>query len=62
LSLSKKFNITEHKNLEFRSEWINATNSVLLQAPTHSVSSASNGLITSSTLPRNIQFGLKFNF
>ena len=62
LSLSKKFNITEHKNLEFRSEWINATNSVLLQAPTHSVSSASNGLITASTLPRNIQFGLKFNF
>jgi hypothetical protein len=62
LSVSKKFQIREKQNLEFRSEWINATNSVLLQAPTHSVSSASNGLVTSSTLSRNIQFGLKLNF
>jgi len=62
LSVSKKFNFTEKQNLEFRSEWINAMNSVLLQAPTHSVSSTSNGLITSSTLNRNIQFGLKYNF
>jgi hypothetical protein len=63
LSLSKKFNITESKNIEFRSEWINATNSVLLQAPgSRSVSSATDGLISGSTLPRNIQFGMKFNF
>jgi len=63
LSLSKKFNITEKKNIEFRSEWINATNSVLLQAPgSRSVASATNGLISGSTLPRNIQFGMKFNF
>jgi hypothetical protein len=62
LSVSKQFHFSERRNLEFRSEWINATNSVLLQAPTRSVSSASNGLITSSTLPRNIQFGMKFNF
>ena len=62
LSVSKRFHITERQNLEFRSEWINAFNDVLLQAPTHSVSSASNGLITSSTLNRNIQFGLKYNF
>ncbi|HEX4231840.1 MAG TPA: carboxypeptidase regulatory-like domain-containing protein [Bryobacteraceae bacterium] len=62
LSVSKRFHITERQNLEFRSEWINAFNNVLLQAPTHSVSSASNGLITSSTLNRNIQFGMKYNF
>lgn len=62
LSVSKKFHFTERQNLEFRSEWINAFNNVLLQAPTHSVSSASNGLITASTLNRNIQFGLKYNF
>jgi hypothetical protein len=62
LSVSKKFHITERQNLEFRSEWINAFNNVLLQAPTHSVSSASNGLITLSTLNRNIQFGMKYNF
>jgi hypothetical protein len=62
LSVSKKFHLTERQNLEFRSEWINAFNNVLLQAPNHSVSSASNGLITSSTLNRNIQFGVKYNF
>jgi len=62
LSVSKKFQFREKQNVEFRSEWINAMNSVLLQAPTHSVSSTSNGLITSSTLSRNIQFGLKYNF
>ncbi len=63
LSVSKKFNIGEKRNLEFRSEWINATNSLLLQAPgSRSVSSATNGLISGSTLARNIQFGMKFNF
>jgi hypothetical protein len=62
LSISKKFFFTERQNIEFRSEWINALNSVLLQAPTHSVSSASNGIINTSTLNRNIQFGLKYNF
>jgi hypothetical protein len=63
LSLSKKFQITEKRNLEFRTEWINATNTLLLQAPgSRSVSSATNGLISGSTYNRNIQFGMKFNF
>ena len=62
LSISKKFHVTERQNLELRSEWINAFNNVLLQAPNRSVSSTSDGLITASTLNRNIQFGLKYNF
>ncbi|HEY3936554.1 MAG TPA: TonB-dependent receptor [Bryobacteraceae bacterium] len=61
LSLSKKFQFTEHQNLEFRSEFINATNTPILNAPTRSLGSTL-GLLQSSQGARNIQFGLKYNF
>ena len=72
LSLSKKFNFTEHQNLEFRAEAINFTNTPILNAPNVTTPGAvisdgnfgvgTFGKITSSQGERNIQFGLKYNF
>ena len=73
LSLSKKFNITERQNLEFRAEAINFTNTPILNAPSDTLGGSSTvpfnpsnpqgfGAVTSSQGARNIQFGLKYNF
>jgi hypothetical protein len=61
LSVSKKFQFSEHQNLEFRSEFINATNTPILNAPTRSLGSTL-GLLQSSQGARNVQFALKYNF
>ena len=61
VSFLKIFDVTEHQKLEVRSEFINFTNTPLLQAPTVSVGSTL-GLIQSSQGARNIQFGLKYSF
>ena len=61
LSLSKRFEFTEHQNLELRGEFINALNTPVLNAPTRSLG-ANLGLLQSSQDPRNIQIGLKYNF
>jgi hypothetical protein len=61
VSLLKNFQLTERQKLEFRSEFINLTNTPLLQAPTVSLGSTL-GLIQSSQGARNIQFGLKYSF
>jgi hypothetical protein len=61
LSASKKFNITEHQNLELRGEFINAFNHPILNAPTTSLGSTL-GLIQTSQGARNIQLALKYNF
>jgi hypothetical protein len=61
MSLVKRFPITERQNLEFRGEFINLTNTPILNAPTHTVGSTL-GVIQSSQGERNIQFGLKYNF
>jgi hypothetical protein len=61
LSLSKKFQFTEFQNVEFRAEFINAFNVPILNAPTRSLGT-NLGLLQSSQSPRNIQFGLKYNF
>ena len=63
LSLSKRFFVTEHQNLEFRAEAINFTNTPILAGPGSSQNSATTlGRITNSQGARNIQFGLKYNF
>lgn len=61
LSLSKKFQFTEHQNVELRGEFINALNVPILNAPTRSLGS-NLGLLQSSQGARNIQIGLKYNF
>ena len=61
MSLVKIFPITERQGLEFRGEFINLTNTPILNAPNHSLGSQL-GLIQSSQGARNIQFGLKYNF
>ena len=61
LSLQKSFPITESKRIEFRSEFINFTNTPIFNAPGTYIG-AGFGQITSSQGARNIQFGLKIYY
>ncbi len=61
MSLMKDFVLTERKKLQLRSDFINATNSVVLNSPSASLGGGM-GTITSSQGPRNIQLALKFYF
>ena len=60
-SAAKSFPITERQRVEFRSEFINLTNTPILNAPNASLGS-SLGLVQSSQGARNIQFALKYYF
>jgi hypothetical protein len=72
LSVSKRFAVTEHQNLELRGEFINAFNHPILQAFNRSAGAAVTngvagtnptlGLLQTSQGARNIQIGLKYNF
>lgn len=65
LSIIKKTQILEGKNLEFRAEFINAFNHPLLPAPNTNVTQASFGQIIASNqanYPRRIQLTIKFVF
>ncbi len=65
LSVIKKTQIWENKNLEFRAEFINAFNHVLLPAPNTSVTSSAFGQIVASNqanYARRIQLTLRFVF
>lgn len=59
-SLNKSFAITEHKSLQFRSEFFNAFNFTNLRNPNTTVESAQFGRISGAFASRVIQFGLKF--
>jgi hypothetical protein len=61
MSVSKFFTITEHQNLEFRSEFVNLTNTPILNSPSAGFGS-SLGLLQSAQGARNIQFALKYHF
>jgi hypothetical protein len=62
-SLFKHFAITESSRLEFRAEVFNLPNSVYYSAPNSNVDVAAGGKVTStSNVPRQIQFVLKYNF
>jgi len=67
-SLAKTFSITEHHNLEFRAEFINALNHPILDAPSNGGINTADpdagtiGQIKTSEGARNIQFALKYNF
>lgn len=67
-NVSKAFAVTEHQNLEFRAEFFNALNHVILDAPSNGGINTANpdagtiGQINTSEGARNIQFALKYNF
>jgi len=59
----KNFQLGEHSQVQFRSEFFNLFNNVNFSAPGNSVSSPDSfGVITSAQSPRIIQFALKFLF
>ncbi|MGH9664094.1 MAG: carboxypeptidase regulatory-like domain-containing protein [Bryobacteraceae bacterium] len=60
-NLSKHFTFTEHQNLELRGEFINLTNTPILNAPSRGIGTTL-GLLQSSQGARNVQIGLKYNF
>ena len=61
LGLQKEFFVSEGKHFEFRTEFLNLTNTPLLNAPDTGLG-AGLGQLRTSQGPRNIQFGLKFYF
>lgn len=61
LSLQKNFQITEKTRIEFRSEFINFTNTPILGAPVP-WQGGQLGEVRSSQGARNIQFGLKIYY
>ncbi len=61
MSVSKFFPITEHQKIEFRSEFMNITNTPILNSPNAGLGSTL-GLLNSSQGARQIQFALKYLF
>jgi len=63
MSLVKRTNLTERVNIEFRAEAFNLTNTPSFAAPNTNVDTAAGGRVTSTlSLPRQIQFAIKYNF
>jgi hypothetical protein len=62
-SVFKQFRITEGSQLQFRAEAFNVTNTASFNAPNTQVDTTAGGRVTSTaSLPRQIQFALKYNF
>jgi len=62
-SIFKQFSITERSRLQFRAEVFNLPNSAYFSSPNSSVDVAAGARITSTqNSPRQMQFGLKYNF
>ncbi len=61
ISLQKDFAITESKRVEFRSDFVNLTNSPIFNSPNLALGGGM-GVITGTQGPRNIQLALKFIF
>lgn len=61
LSLAKFFNITERFKVEFRSEFVNFTNTPILNSPNTGLGTTM-GLLQSAQGARQIQFALKFHY
>ena len=62
IALIKRTYFDETRNIEFRAEFFNITNTPPLGAPNTVFASPGFGSITSAGDPRVIQFGLKLNF
>jgi hypothetical protein len=61
LSVAKSFPFTESKHLDFRAEFINFTNTPILNGPAPWIGPGF-GEVTSSQGARTIQFGLKLYY
>jgi hypothetical protein len=62
-SVFKQFRVTEGSQLQFRAEAFNVTNTASFNAPNAQIDTTTAGLVTSTaSLPRQIQFALKYNF
>jgi hypothetical protein len=62
IALIKRTYFSETRNIEFRAEVFNVTNTPPLGAPNTVLGAAGFGSITSAGDPRVLQFGLKVNF
>ena len=64
LSVSKRFNITERYNAQFRFETFNVTNTAVRSAANTTPTSNQFGYVNVSqaNIPRQVQLGFKFNF
>ena len=70
ISVFKGISLGESRNLQFRAEFFNISNTPSFSGPGQTTFVATSGAISSAagkitalrTSPRNIQFGLKFNF
>ncbi|HXM96484.1 MAG TPA: TonB-dependent receptor [Candidatus Dormibacteraeota bacterium] len=62
MGIKKEFPFSESRRLEFRSEFLNLTNTKILNSPQVFFGSGDFGRISSSQGERNIQFALKFVF
>jgi hypothetical protein len=60
-NVSKSFKITERHVVDLRAEFINLTNTPILNAPNPGVG-PTLGLLNSSQGARNVQFALKYHF
>jgi len=61
-SLFKNFRISESKNVQFRWEMYNATNTPPFNPPGLGIGTGNFGVVTSAGLPREMQFGLRLSF
>jgi hypothetical protein len=61
LSLAKFFNVSERYKVEFRSEFVNFTNTPILNSPNTGLGTTM-GLLQSAQGARQVQFALKFHF
>jgi hypothetical protein len=61
--LFRRFSIGERIQLEFRAEAFNATNTVVLAAPSNIINGPNFGVVTSTAnTPRQLQMALKLAF
>jgi len=60
-NLAKYFSITEHQKIELRGEFINLTNTPILNSPSRSIGTTM-GLLQGSQGARNVQIALKYTF
>ena len=60
--LSKSFNITERQHVELRGEFINLTNTPILNSPNRAANSVNFGLLQGAQGERNVQLALKYIF
>jgi hypothetical protein len=62
LGVSKNFRIREGMGLDFRTEFFNALNHPVFNAPNANIGTANAGIVSSASAGRIIQLGLKLNF